>query len=349
MNPAKAFLHLFSPLGGDDADNYRSPGQISFLRAPFVAIEDEALKKTEASYAFVGAPYDEGNVGKPGCEDGAREFRVASLDYFPYWFEFNTDLHGTAIDCGDVQMPRVNPEVAHERIYRAVRKVLAAGLTPIICGGDRSVSIPAAKALSDHLGSKAKMGYMHLGAHLDMADSWAGEQHLSTCALARITELDNLASQNVAHIGARNSFNPKDQVDLAKHRNIRFHPMFEILERGIDDVMDEATASVWDGTDGQYLSFNFNVMDSSAAPGVTATEPGGLESREMMRVAAKIAKRGGPTVFDVTELCPMFDVSGATSRLAVCIVLRIMAEVAARKGDVIGDDVRRPGWTHGTT
>ena len=38
MNPAKAFLHLFSPLGGDEADNYRSPGQISFLRAPFVAM-----------------------------------------------------------------------------------------------------------------------------------------------------------------------------------------------------------------------------------------------------------------------------------------------------------------------
>ena len=34
MNPAKEFAHLFSPLAGDDADNYRNPGQISFLRAP---------------------------------------------------------------------------------------------------------------------------------------------------------------------------------------------------------------------------------------------------------------------------------------------------------------------------
>ena len=149
MNPARALLHLFSPLGGEGADNYRAPGQISFLRAPFVPADSDELVASDAKYAFIGVPFDEGNVGKPGCEDGPREFRVASLDYFPYWFEFNVDLHGTALDCGDVQMPRVNPEVARERIYAAVRAVLAAGKTPIICGGDRSISIPAAKALSE--------------------------------------------------------------------------------------------------------------------------------------------------------------------------------------------------------
>ncbi len=347
MNPAKAFLHLFSPLGGDEADNYRSPGQISFLRAPYVSLSKEALQQTDASYAFLGAPYDEGNVGKPGCEDGSREFRVASLDYFPYWFEFNVDLHGRAVDCGDVQMPRVNPTVAHQRIYAAVRTVLDAGLTPIICGGDRSISIPASRALSDHLGTERKMGYMHLGAHLDMADSWAGEQNVSTCALARITELENLNPRNVAHIGARNSFNPKDHVDLARHRGIRFHPMFEVLERGVADVMDEACTRVWDGTDGQYLSFNFNVMDSSAAPGVTATESGGFEAREIMQVAARVAEHGGPSVLDVTELCPMFDVSGQTSRMAVCVILRIMAGIAAKDGQTIDETIRRPGWMHG--
>ena len=150
MNPAKAFAHLFSPLGGDDGDNYRSPGQISFLRAPFVSLDGDELANHEAPYVFIGVPFDEGNVGKPGCEDGPREFRVASLDYFPYWFEFNVDLHGTAVDSGDVSMPRVSPDVARDRIYQAVRKALAAGKTPIICGGDRSVSIPATKALSDH-------------------------------------------------------------------------------------------------------------------------------------------------------------------------------------------------------
>ena len=346
MNPVKAYLHLFSPLGGEKADNYRTPGQISFLRAKFMSLDDEALAETAAQYVFIGVPFDEGNVGKPGSEDGPREFRVASLDYFPFWFEFNVDLHGSSIDCGDVSMPRVSPDVARERIYSAVRKALSAGKTPIICGGDRSVSIPATKALSDHLGADKKMGYLHLGAHLDMADSWAGEQNVSTCTMARITELENLDMANVAHIGARNSFNPKDHVDLAKSRGMRFYPMYEVLERGVDEVTDEAVSRVWDGTDGQYLSFNFNVLDSSAAPGVTATEPGGLESREIMRVASRISKERRVSIIDVTELCPRFDVSGSTSRTAVCVVLRIMAEIAHLKGDTLDETIRRPGWQY---
>ena len=343
MNPAKAYAHLFSPLGGDDADNYRSPTQITFLRSEQVPLDADKLRQSGARYAFIGVPFDEGNVGKPGSDEGPREFRLASQEYFSYWFEYQVDLHGSAVDCGDVQMPRVNPELSRQRIYQAVREVLAAGLTPIICGGDRSLSIAATKALSDHIGAGKKMGYLHFGAHLDLADSWAGEKNLSTCALARITELPNLAGGNVAHVGARNSLNPKDWIDLAKQRDIRFYPMFELLDRGVDAVVDDAIARAWDGTDAQYLGFNLNVMDASMAPGVTAAEPGGLESREMMRIAGAIGRRGGVSVIEISELCPIFDVSGTTSRLAVCLVLRIMAALAQSRGDVVDQTIRRPG------
>jgi agmatinase len=341
MNPAKAYAHLFSPLGGEGGENYRAPGQLTFQRAPHVPLETAALKAHGARYAFVGVPFDEGNIGKPGSEDGPREFRIASQEYLSYWFEFGVDLDGLAVDCGDVPMPKVNPDSARERIYRAVRTVLEAGVTPIIVGGDRSISIQAARALSDHIGHGKKMGCLHFGAHLDLAESWAGEKLLSTCALARITELPNLAAANVAHIGARNSMNPKDYIDLAKARNLRFYPMFEIYERGIDAVVTEAVAKVWDGTDAQYLSFNFNVMDASAAPGVTATEPGGLESREMIHVADVLGERKTVSIIDVSELAPVYDVSGTTSRLAVCTVLRLMAAMARARGELVDPKLRR--------
>ena len=97
-------------------------------------------------------------VGKPGSEDGAQAFRMASYEYFPYWFEYQVDLEGHCVDCGNVRIPKVSPELAHERIYRAVREVLRSGLIPIICGGDHSISIPASRALSDHIGENASNG-----------------------------------------------------------------------------------------------------------------------------------------------------------------------------------------------
>ena len=342
MNPAKTYAHLFSPGGGDDAENYRAPGQIHFMRADHVALDAEALKASGVRFAFIGAPFDEGNIGKPGSDEGPREFRIASQEYFPYWFEYQVDLNGSCADCGDVQMPKVNPALSRERIYQAVRTILEAGVTPIICGGDRSIGIPAAQALSDHLGADKKMGYLHFGAHLEMADSWAGEKNVSTCTLARVSELPNLAAENLAHVGARNAMNPKDWVDLAKARGIRFHPMFEMLERGIDETVEEAIDQAWSGTDGQYLSFNFNVMDASDAPGVTSTEPGGLESREMMKIAGALGRRGGFSVIEISELCPIFDVSGTSSRLAVCVILRIMAAIAQAKGELVDPSLRRP-------
>jgi agmatinase len=341
MNPAKSYAHLFSPLGGDAGDNYRAPNVLTFLRSPYVTLNAQALKKSGAHYAFLGVPFDEGNIGKPGSEEGPREFRLASQEYFTYWFEYNIDLHGTAVDCGDVSMPKVSPDVARDRIYRAVREVLKAGLVPILVGGDRSLSIAATKALSDHIGVEKKMGYLHFGAHLDLADSWAGEKNLAPCALARITELPNLAATNVSHIGARNSMNPKDWIDLAKDRNIRFIPMREMLKEGVYETAQGAIDRVWKNTDAQYVSFNFNVMDASAAPGVTSTEPGGLESREMMRIAEMIGKKKSVTVIDVSELCPVFDVSGTAARLAVCVVTRIMAALAKARGEEIDASIRR--------
>ena len=139
--------------------------------------------------------------------------------------------------------------------------------------------------------------------------------------------------------------NPKDCIDLAEARELRFYPMFEVLDRGVDTVTNEAVGRVYDGTDAQYLSFNLNVMDASAAPGVTATEPGGLESREMMRIANIIGARGKVSLIDVTELAPVFDVSGTTSRLAVCIVLRLMAAIARTRGDLVDPKIRRSDLT----
>lgn len=339
MNPAKNFEHLFSPLG--DPENFKSLGVISFLRSPQVSMEVDALKNCGAQFGFVGVPYDEGNVGKPGSEDGPQAFRVASHEYFPYWFEYQVDLQGACVDCGNVRIPKVMPELAHERIYKGIREVLAAGITPIICGGDRSISISAAKALSDHIGDKKKMGYMHFGAHLEMADTWAGEKMAAPCALARVSELSNVDTANMAHVGARNSMNPKDHVELAKQRGIRYYSMDEALDRGINTVVNDATDQVWNGTDAQYLSFNMNIMDASAAPGVTAPEPGGFESREMMKTAELIGDRGSVSVIEVSELAPVFDVSGTTSKLAACMVLRILAALARQRGEFVEQDIRR--------
>lgn len=125
-------------------------------------------------------------------------------------------------------------------------------------------------------------------------------------------------------------------------RGIRFYLMFELFERGVDAVVGEVIDRAWDGTDAQYLGFNLNVMNASMAPGGTAAEPGGLESREMMRIAGALGRRSRVCVIEVCELCPIFDVSDTTSRLAVCVVLRILAAMAQSRVELVDQTIERP-------
>lgn len=340
MNPAKSYEHIFSPINKSD-EEFGSSGVITFLRAPQVEISVEAMQESGARFAFIGVPYEEGNVGKPGSVEGPRDFRFMSHEYFPYWFEYEVDIYGDCIDCGDVRIPKVNPEIAHKRTYNAVRTVLEAGLVPVLCGGDHSITIPAARALSDHLGRSGNFGYLQLGAHLNMADEWAGERSTSASALARVTELANVSSDHVAHFGMRNSMNPKDWCDLARERDVRIYTMNEILDRGVDTVIEEAASRVWEGTDAQFVSVDMNVLDSSSAPGVTSPEPGGLEAREMMCIANHLGSRGSIGLIDLTELCPVVDSNGITTKLAVCFLLRLIAALAKARGEKVDTSVRR--------
>jgi arginase family enzyme len=61
----------------------------------------------------------------------------------------------------------------------------------------------------------------------------------------------------------------------------------------------------------------------------------------MMRVADAIGARGTVGLIDVTELAPVFDVSGTTARLAVCMVLRLMAAMAKARGELLDPRIRR--------
>ena len=46
-------------------------------------------------------------------------------------------------------------------------------------------------------------------------------------------------------------------------------------------------------------------------------------------------------MIEVSELSPVFDVSGTTSKLAACVVLRMMAAEAKERGELVDQAVRR--------
>ena len=96
-----------------------------------------------------------------------------------------------------------------------------------------------------------------------------------------------------------------------------------MLERGpaevVRDTVPEAAAL--------YVSIDLDVLDSSIAPGHSLPEPGGLDYRQLRAILAEVARRGRVIGFDVVELNPARDPSGATARVATWIAVHLLSEV----------------------
>jgi agmatinase len=300
-------------------------GVISMLGSPHLPTDQVA--QSGAKVAFLGVPYDGANVciGRPGSAMGPQGLRIASQEYFSWSFEWDIDLHEAygLVDCGDARIAVGNAVRTHENVEEDVGRILNAGAFPVSIGGDHSLPIPCARALSKFLGPDKRMGYLAIDAHMDAGYSVDGEKETNCSGIARASELPNVRPENVAIVGVRGSLNPREWLQLIRERGINMYPMREVKERGIEPVLKDALDRVWDGTDGVYVTWDTDSVDASHAPGTTEPEPGGLTSHEILAAGRIIGERGF-TALDNVELAPIYDISGITGKLVWCVLSEVL-------------------------
>jgi agmatinase len=107
--------------------------------------------------------------------------------------------------------------------------------------------------------------------------------------------------------------------------------MDEVSDRGVAAVAAEIRGAV--GGLPVYLSFDVDSVDPAHAPGTGTPVPGGLTSREALRLVRSLA--GVPLAgMDLVEVCPALDHADVTSHLAAHLLFEGLALAAL---------ARRPG------
>jgi agmatinase len=310
---------------GDPSFAAITSGVISMLGAPHVPVSE--LGDSGAGAAFLGYPFDGANaaIERPGSANGPRGLRVASNMCFPWSFEWDIDLFEAyrMVDCGDAALAIGNAERTHTLVQGELETILETGAIPIAIGGDHSLCIPGARALSASIGPEGRMGYLQIDAHLDAGVEIGGESQTNCNGLVRAFELPNLRSENMAVIGVRGTINVPAWWEAVKERDIPVYPMPMLRREGVENTVAAALDRVWDGVDGVYVTFDTDSIDSSAAPGTTGPEPNGFTGAEIVRVAQMIGQRG-LTAIDNVELCPVYDPSGITARLVWEVISQML-------------------------
>ena len=216
-----------------------------------------------------------------------------------------------------------------EETRAAVGEGLARGCTPLVLGGDHSLSIGSVAAVADHYRSAGEgVGVIWVDAHADMnrpQTTPSGNIHGMSLAVLlghgepRLTRGGAcVGPDNVSVLGARDL--DEGEKRLIRELGVRVFTMSEIDERGVGPCMDEALERACSGASGFHLSFDLDALDPRIAPGVGTPVRGGLTYREGHLVCEKASRSGRLLSLELVELNPVLDDRNQTAELGVGLV-----------------------------
>ena len=166
----------------------------------------------------------------------------------------------------------------------------------------------------------------------DTAESHFGQLHGHGTPMRRLIESGAVPGHRFVQIGLRGYWPPPEIVAWMKEQGMRSYLMRDILDRGLDPVVDEAVAYAADGVDAVFVSVDIDVVDPGTAPGTGTPEPGGLSATQLLDTLRRIGRELPVVGADMVEVSPPYDVpTQITSLLANRGILELLNGMAQRK------------------
>lgn len=280
----------------------------------------------EADVALYGIPYAGGtfrlvgtNLGPVGIRNGLSYFRSYSTE-----LDTDIDQYLKVVDLGNLDVVYNSQEETYRRVSELVQRVIQSGLTPLMLGGDHSISEHALKTFCRE--KKGYTGVIWFDDHLDSMSDYQGDRNYCGCPLYNLTHemTDFVRPENIVHIGSRGFHNSSAMWKNAKEMGVNIIKADDVQFRGIKDVMDEAIELARRGTDNLYLTFDIDVGEGTFVPGTQCPRPGGLYPWQMLYGVRRVAQAGADA-FDLMEVAPTVDLSDGTVMLAASLVLEFLA------------------------
>jgi agmatinase len=309
---------------------------VTFLGVPRATLDDPA-SLAGADVVIVGAPFDGGTSHRPGTRFGPQAIRTT--DYLPHdgsrpSLAMRTD--GLAdlrvVDVGDVEMPPGDIETALGALEIAVQTVTTAGAIPLVLGGDHSIALPDATGVANVYGH-GRISMIHFDAHADTGDITFGSLWGHGQPMRRLIESGALRGDRFLQVGLRGYWPEPETLEWMARQRMRSYEMTEVVARGLDACLEEASAIATDDCDGVFLSVDIDVCDPGHAPGTGTPEPGGLTARELLDAVRRLAYELPIVGMDVVEVSPPYDSSDITAALANRVVLEMLSATARKRRD----------------
>ena len=295
----------------------------SFFKSPLCA----DLDLLDADVAFVGVPFDQGTLGRPGARFGPDAIRDAPRAYSysdPFGRQeeaegyFDIDAGGellrgvTMADCGNVTILPSEVLDNFDRLTQVVEKVVDRGAFPVVVGGDHAITYPAVRGLSKY----EPLNIVHFDAHMDYSHDYQGVLYSHGSPIRRCRELPFVG--HISSVGIRTARRkPYEESQRDGSLIITTSRFRQLGPQGVVDLIPKA--------ENLYVTFDIDVMDPGQAPGTGTPEVGGLHYEELRDCVVALARRENLVGFDMVEVAPPYDSSEITVQVAARLIIDILA------------------------
>ncbi len=307
----------------DSLQSPRFTGPATFARLPYVRTLDEV------DLAIVGVPFDTGVTYRVGGRFGPNAVRAASVMLRPY--NPNLDVKPfdilSCVDYGDVAIVPGYTERSYAAIQEAVETIVAAGVVPLLIGGDHDCTLPHLRATR----SRGPVAVIDFDSHTDAWDSYFGEKYNHGTWMRRAIEESLVDVDHSIEIGLRGSlYDREDWTDLRTELGLEYLTTEDIFRLGPAAVVAAIRDRVGDRP--AFISFDIDVVDPAYAPGTGTPEAGGPSAHDMLAILRGLT--GIDFVgFDVVEVIPAYDPAAQTATLAANLAYEMLSLVALRRSD----------------
>ncbi|MDE1850432.1 MAG: agmatinase [Candidatus Micrarchaeota archaeon] len=251
----------------------------------------EEIEYKKARVVVLPIPYDSTVTYRSGTREGPRAIIEASRNMEWYSCELGKDISKVGVYTTDEMAPDLSsPRNMVSQIAKEVGIILKDKKIPLILGGEHTLTIGAAEALS---GIGKKVSVIQFDAHSDTRDEMFNTKYMHATAMARTREL----CKNLVSIGIRSM-----EGDKGGAKNHNTYLMSDVHEKGIERIAREVAKAT---TDEVYITIDLDVLDPSEMPSVGTPEPDGMRFKDLVRFMELLAKEKRLVGLDIVELCPI--------------------------------------------
>lgn len=244
-----------------------------------------------AGYAVLPVPYERTTSYGKGAAKGPKAIIEASR----YLELYDEELDLTPAEAGIATMKplavgRMHPNAMARTVRNAVLGLLGDGKTPIVLGGEHSITPAAVEAAAEFFGD---LSVLQFDAHSDLREEYQGVRHSHACAMARSREHADTVHVGIRSLGA-------EEASLVKRLRAEGKLYFAADVIGKDRSADIVGAL----KERVYVTFDVDAFDPSIMPSTGTPEPGGLGWYDALGILRRVCDERAVVGFDVMELAP---------------------------------------------